>query len=80
MSDSDATSNTLKCGVLQLQKTIEESMHKHWNEFRKDSQEHFDSFRADYIEPSVQFIEHEKKKADSKYETLLQKYRACGTP
>lgn len=74
MAEPNVKQPALKCGVMQLQDVIEECMQKHWDEFRKDSQRHFDSFRKEYIEPSVQFIENEKREADSKYVCLQNDY------
>ena len=79
MTEPTTNSNTLQCGVLQLQEAIDACMKKHWDDFRKDAQQHFDVFRKDYIEPSIHFIEHEKKEADSKYDLLQQEHNAMRT-
>ena len=69
------TSNaSLHCGVVQLQNTIEMCMKNHWEDFRRDSQQHFKIFHTDYIEPSIQFIETEKKNADEKHRLLENEY------
>jgi hypothetical protein len=45
-------------------------MKDHWEDIRRESQQHFYTFHKDYIEPSVHFIEKEKKDADAKYAEL----------
>jgi len=53
-------------------------MKDHWEDFRRESQRHFSTFHKDYIEPSVHFIEKEKKDADAKY-TALEKLHTAMT-
>ena len=80
MTENTITPNaTLQCGVMQLQDTIEACMKNHWDDFRRDSQQHFATFHKDYIAPSVLFIETEKKHADEKYKQLEVKYTSLQT-
>lgn len=71
---AQTSNSSLQCGVVQLQHTIEMCMKNHWEDFRRDSQQHFTTFHTDYIEPSIQFIETEKKNADEKHRLLENEY------
>ena len=57
-------------GVHHLQQAIDSSMKLHWASFTKEYALHYEQFRTDYIEPSVAFIDTQKRIADEKYNTL----------
>lgn len=70
--------NTLSVdiGIQELKKAVDESMTNHWNAFKDDYVAHYEQFRKEYIEPSISFIDTQKKTADENYKKLESNYVA----